>query len=81
MNLERMATITGKAVGSTGLVVALVSLFRLDGTGVGVGLMLALYGLALLLVAAVYGELRAIREYLSYMAAKAARGVVDPGDR
>ncbi|GLV48729.1 MULTISPECIES: hypothetical protein [unclassified Thermus] len=64
MNLERLGSLAGKGVGVLGLLVLLLSLIRLDGAGVGLGVMLTLYGLGLLLLSGVYGELKAVREAL-----------------
>ncbi|MGC8877071.1 hypothetical protein [Thermus sp.] len=64
MDLERWGGVLGKGVAVLGLFLFLLSLFRLDGTGVGAGLMVFLYGVGLLLLSGVYGELRAVRELL-----------------
>ena len=63
-DLERLGQISGKGVAALGLFLGVLSLVRLDGTGVGVGLMLVLYGLGLTLLAGVYGELKAARAAL-----------------
>lgn len=42
----------------------LLSLLRLDGAGVGAGLVVLLYGVGLALLAGVYGELKAVRALL-----------------
>lgn len=64
MRLDRAADVIGKGLAVLGLVVALLSLFRLDGTGVGLGLMLGLYGLLVGLLGAIYRELVGIRQHL-----------------
>lgn len=63
-DLERAGNVAGRVVGVLGFVVLLLSLFRLDGAGVGLGVMLSLYGLGLLLLSGIYGELKAVREAL-----------------
>lgn len=64
MRLEKVADVVGKGLAVLGLLVVLLSLFRLDGTGVGLGLMLGLYGLLVGLLGAIYGELKGIKERL-----------------
>jgi len=68
MDMGALGHIAGKVVGGLGLLVAAVSLVRLDGTGMGVGGMLVLYGLGLSLLAGVYRELRATRDLLAWVA-------------
>jgi hypothetical protein len=63
-DLERLGQTLGKGVMVLGIVLGVFSLARLDGTGLGVGVMLLLYGLGLTLLAGVYGELRAVRAAL-----------------
>lgn len=61
MKVEAIA----KGVVVLGGLVLLLSLLRLDGTGVGVGLMLSLYGVGLFLLAGIRAELQAVRALLA----------------
>ncbi|VCU54559.1 hypothetical protein TTHNP3_00072 (plasmid) [Thermus thermophilus] len=60
----KWAELLGKAVAVLGVGLFLLSLFRLDGAGVGAGLVVLLYGVGLALLAGVYGELKAVRALL-----------------
>lgn len=60
----KWAELLGKAVAVLGAGLFLLSLFRLDGAGVGAGLVVLLYGVGLALLAGVYGELKAVRALL-----------------
>ncbi|MDM7324648.1 MAG: hypothetical protein P3W93_006650 [Thermus sp.] len=73
MSVERVAHLVGKVLSILAVVVILLSSFRLDGTGLGLGLILGLYGFGVILLGGIYGELKAIRAYLGYMAAKTAK--------
>ena len=60
----KWAELLGKAVAVLGAGLFLLSLLRLDGAGVGAGLVVSLYGVGLTLLAGVYGELKAVRALL-----------------
>jgi len=60
----KWAELLGKAVAVLGAGLFLLGLFRLDGAGVGAGLVVFLYGVGLALLAGVYGELKAVRALL-----------------
>lgn len=60
----KWAELLGKAVAVLGAGLFLLSLLRLDGAGVGAGLVVLLYGVGLALLAGVYGELKAVRALL-----------------
>ncbi|TBH16567.1 hypothetical protein [Thermus thermamylovorans] len=62
--MERWGSYLGKGVAVLGAVLFLLSLLRLDGAGVGAGLVVLLYGVGLALLAGVYGELKAVRALL-----------------
>ncbi|MEN2981419.1 MAG: hypothetical protein ABDH20_02085 [Thermus sp.] len=50
--------------------ITLLSLIRLDGGGLAVGVLLGIYGLALSILVEMYREVRATREFLAILLAK-----------
>ncbi|WP_114313596.1 hypothetical protein [Thermus caldifontis] len=70
MKVERTTQLVGRGIGFLGAAIALLSLFRLDGTGLGLGLILGLYGFGIALLGHIYAELKAIRAYMAYLAVR-----------
>jgi len=62
MDLVKVGKAAGAVLLAFGGVALLLSLFRLDGTGIAVGLVLGLYGVGVLLLTGVYEEVKALRE-------------------